>query len=162
MIGGNHENHKKTHITIVHGENMKPVMQTDTTFNMGNCGEACLASILEIDLRDIPQLHDQDDPQNGYIYCKNLREFVSKFGLSYIDMAMSEGHEAEDFFKDCWAIASGPSPRGTEEWHRHAVVWRNGKIIHDPHPSQSGLEKIETYGVFIELAPETHHKKIKP
>ena len=139
---------------------MKPIMQTDTSFDTGNCGEACLASILEIKLTDIPQLHDPDDVQNGHIYCKNLRKFVRQFGLSYIDVAMNEGHEPEDFFRDCWVIASGPSPRGTEEWHRHAVVWRNGKIIHDPHPSQAGIENIEMYGIFIELAPEKHNHRL--
>ena len=64
---------------------MKPIMQTDTSFDTGNCGEACLASILEIELSDIPQLHDEKDVQNVHIYCKNLREFVGQFGLSYID-----------------------------------------------------------------------------
>ena len=119
-------------------------MQTDTSFDTGNCGEACLASILEIELSDIPQLHDEKDVQNGHIYCKNLREFVGQFGLSYIDVGV---------------IASGPSPRGTKDWHRHAVVWRNGKIIHDPHPSKAGLENIEMYGVFIELTPEKHNNR---
>lgn len=33
---------------------MKPITQTDTTFKSGNCGEACIASILEINLEDIP------------------------------------------------------------------------------------------------------------
>jgi|GEM_PF-2182468 len=31
---------------------MKPIMQTDLSFEIGNCGEACIASILEIELSD--------------------------------------------------------------------------------------------------------------
>ena len=138
---------------------MKPVMQTDETFETGNCGEACLASILEIKLSDIPPLHNPEDPTDGHTYCKNLREFVSQFGLSYIDLAMNEGHKPEEFFKDCWVIATGLSPRATEGWHRHGVVWRNGKIVHDPHPSNAGLETIDMYGVFINKDPSISKKK---
>ena len=139
---------------------MKPVVQTDTTFESGNCGEACIASILEIELSEIPSLHDPDDPQNGHVYGKNLRRFLSKFSMSYMDVTMGEGCEPEDFFKNCWVIAIGPSPRGTEEWHRHAVVWRNGEIVHDPHPSGAGLGVIDMYGVFIEQNPAAHNEKM--
>lgn len=130
-------------------------MQTDLSFKSGNCGEACIASILEIELSDIPQLHDPENEQDGAIYCKNLRKFLSRLGLSYIDLSMSEGHDPKDFFESCWVIASGPSPRGTKEWHRHAVVWQNGKIVHDPHPDGGELD-IDMYGVFIEKNPVGH------
>ena len=140
---------------------MKPIMQTDFTFNTGNCGEACLASILEIELSDIPMLHDPDNVQDGQIYCKNLRNFLSQFGLSYIDLTFIEGHNPKDFFKDCWAIVTGLSPRGTEEWHRHGVVWYNGEIVHDPHPSGAGLVEIDMYGIFIEKNPWLHTEVIR-
>ena len=132
---------------------MKPIMQTDLTFETGNCGEACVASILEIELSDIPSLHNPDDPSDGNFYCKNLRNFLDKFGLSYIDLRVLDEHDPADFLKDCWIIATGPSPRGTKDWHRHAVVWRNGKIIHDPHPNNEGLKEIEMYGIFIKRNP---------
>ncbi len=137
---------------------MKPVIQTDLSFETGNCGEACIASILEIELSDIPRLHNPNDDQDGDIYCRNIRSFLSQFELSYIDLSMSEGHDPKDFFKDCWIIATGPSPRATKEWHRHAVVWRNGKTVHDPHPSGNGLIKIDMYGVFIKKNPAQHRK----
>jgi len=132
---------------------MIPIMQTDTTFTTGNCGEACVASILEIKLSDIPTLYNPDDPQDGHLYCKNLRKFLSGFGLSYIDVGMDEDHDPKEFFKDCWVLASGPSPRGTKDYHRHAVVWQNGKIVHDPHPAGGGLKRIDMYGVFIVMNP---------
>jgi len=140
---------------------MKPIIQTDTSFETGNCGEACLASILEIELSDIPPFHNPDDPSDGHYYCRKLRNFLNQFGLSYIDVEMQDGHDPTDFFKDCWIIAGGPSPRGTEEWHRHAVVWRNGKIVHDPHPSNNGLEKIDLYGIFIIKDPSKRKDNMK-
>lgn len=132
---------------------MKPIFQTDTSFKTGNCGEACVASILEIELSDIPMLHNPEDPQDGETYCRNLREFLNKFGLSFIDISFNEGHDSKDFLKDCWVVASGKSPRGTEPHHKHAVVWRNGKIVHDPHPDGGGIDEIETYGIFIKQVP---------
>ena len=137
---------------------MKPIMQTDTTFETGNCGEACIASILEIELSEIPGFHS-DDPQDGAAYCKHIREFVSRYGLSYVDISFQDGCDPMDFLKDCWTIASGPSPRGTKEWHRHAVVWRNGEIVHDPHPAGGGLKEIEMYGLFILKNPELAKEK---
>lgn len=128
---------------------MKPVVQTDLTFKTGNCGEACIASILEIPLSDIPIFHNSEKEQDGETYCRNLRKFVQQFGLSYIDVEFNDAHDPKDFLKDCWVVATGPSPRGTEEWHKHAVVWRNGDIVHDPHPSNKGLNKIDLYGFFI-------------
>ena len=139
---------------------MKPVMQTDFTLTTGNCGEACVASILEIELSSIPKLYNPNDLMDGHTYCKNLRKFLSGFGLSYIDLDMGKGHNPKEFFKDCWIIAIGPSPRSTKACHKHAVVWRNGDVVHDPCPDNRGLEKIEMYGIFIEMAPEKHNQKI--
>lgn len=135
---------------------MIPIMQTDFTFETGNCGEACVASILEIEPLDIPSLYNPKDSEDGLVYAKNLRVFLSGFGLSYIDLSMREGYLPEDFFKDCWIIATGLSPRGTKKWHRHGVVWRNGKIMHDPHPSGDGLSEIDMYGIFIMMNPAKH------
>ena len=140
---------------------MKPVMQTDFTFENGNCGEACVASILEIKLSDIPPLHNPNDPKDGHTYCKNMRKFLFKFGLSYVDISMNEGHDPKDFFKDCWVLATGPSPRATEDWHKHGVVWRNGKVIHDPHPDGTGLKEIEMYGLFVKLDPSKEIRKVE-
>ena len=140
---------------------MKPIMQTDFTFKTGNCGEACIASILEIALSDIPLLHNPKDPKDSHTYCKNLRLFLSKYELSYIDIEFNENNDPIDFLKDCWILATGPSPRGSKKWHRHGVVWRNGEIVHDPHPSGDGLEKIELYGMFIEMNPSKHIKSIE-
>ena len=132
---------------------MIPVFQTDLTFETGNCGEACVASILEISLDDIPSLHNPDDSLDGEYYCERLRKFLRKFGMTYIDLELRKEYNPMDFFKDCYVITTGPSPRATEEWHRHAVVWRNGKIIHDPHPSGDGLKTIDMYGVFVLMNP---------
>lgn len=43
-------------------------------------------------------------------------------------------------WSDRHMIASGPSPR--HEGSTHSVVWyggRDGRVVHDPHPSRDGL-----------------------
>jgi hypothetical protein len=132
---------------------MIPVNQTKFTFEEGNCGEACVASILEIELSEVPKFNDPSNPTNATGYCQRVRDFVSKFGYSYIDIRFDDGNDPKEFLKDCWVIATGPSPRAIEDWHRHAVVWYNGEIVHDPHPDKTKLEKIEMYGIFIKQDP---------
>jgi len=34
------------------------------------------------------------------------------------------------------------------------VVWRNGKIVHDPHPSRAGLKEIDMYDMFVVRDPK--------
>jgi len=40
--------------------------------------------------------------------------------------------------------ASGPSARGVS----HIVVYQDGKMIHDPHPSNEGLVKVNYYTIY--------------
>ncbi len=138
---------------------MIPIMQTDLTFETGNCGEACIASILELELSDILIFGNPDNPEDGKFYCKSIRNFLNKFGYSYIDIEMSKEYDPIDFLKDCWVIATGKSPRATKKEQRHAVVWKNGEIIHDPHPSGDGLKEIEMYGVFIKMNPSIKRRE---
>lgn len=132
---------------------MKPVDQTKFGFGSGNCEAACIASILEIPLEDIPDFHG-NDPTDAEAYWQNVRKWCEDKPFTIIPIKFSDGHDPKEFLKDCWVIASGPSPRGTEEWHRHAVVWKNGKIVHDPHPSRAGLKKIDVYDMFVIKDPK--------
>jgi hypothetical protein len=40
---------------------------------------------------------------------------------------------------DALYVAFGVSPRGT----RHAVVMRNGELVHDPNPKRGGIALVE-------------------
>jgi hypothetical protein len=48
-------------------------------------------------------------------------------------------------------IASGPCERGS----RHACVYRDGGLVHDPHPSRAGLLSADTWTLFAPLDPAT-------
>jgi len=64
-------------------------------------------------------------------------------GLGYIETFI-DLNEIADFLEqnpDRLYFAIGPSPRK----YRHVVIYRNGDMIHDPHPDNSGLTNIESY-----------------
>ena len=42
-------------------------------------------------------------------------------------------------FGDAYVIVAGMGPRGRQ----HATIWRDGQLVHDPHPSGTGLVSVE-------------------
>ena len=128
---------------------MKP--QHQTTFGNGkngrepgNCFAACIASILEVPLTEVPNFCATPE------WVKELNLWLFPRGFFYVDFRMAEDCPPEEVF--CWAgyhVISGDGPRGC----RHSVVGRAGKIVHDPHPSGAGLLTEEEYGFLIPLDP---------
>jgi len=113
---------------------MKPVMQTlfydkDGT---GNCFEACLASIFEIDLKDVPNFH-------GDTWFKDFWEWLKIKGYTSYGSLYDEGIGDYKGGVDGFFIVAGESPRGTHIRGGHAVVYKNGKLVHDPHPDGTGV-----------------------
>lgn len=97
----------------------------------GNCFEACIASITKLPLGEIPHYLGND-------WFEQYRDWLLERGWM---LAFWSGDAPPG---QC--IASGPSPRGIP----HSVVYQDGSMLHDPHPSNAGLE-IASY--FILLFP---------
>lgn len=111
---------------------MKPVDQTITEFKNGDCMRACIASIFELPLEEVPNFM-RDGPDD---FAEHLNEWCDKMGLRAVDIRLDDPSQERETLKGCYVIAVGKSPRATKDWHRHAVVWLNGQMIHDPHPTQ--------------------------
>lgn len=94
----------------------------------GNCQQAAIASLLDLDLTEVPNFIEQ--PQG---FWQSFWEFMTARGLVAIDLP-GERHFG------CYHLAYGPSPRGVS----HAVIYRYGALAHDPHPSRAGLLSVET------------------
>ena len=105
---------------------MIKVFQNVMGSKRGNCGSACWASILHLDINEVPNFHDAKD------YIKAERKFLSKFGLDYVTISLYDGGK----IPDVWHIMTGKSPRFNV---RHAVVGFGGKIMHDPSPEGGGI-----------------------
>lgn len=108
----------------------------------GNCLSACVASILELPLRDVPWFADPSEKGKSDWY-HSLRDFCLKHGFEpvYHYIQREKMDEGITYPLDRYHMISGISPRG----YSHAVVGFNGKIVHDPHPDGGGLITISDY-----------------
>ena len=131
---------------------MIPVYQTLTVNKdgTGNCVAACLASVLERPLRELPSILPNNTDNfwgawNGWLQTHDLR-------LRFHPLTL--GHPSGYHF------ASGITDRVYPECHpnqgeeiMHMVVCYDGLIIHDPFPGGEGLKEIKYYWT---LLPRTH------
>ena len=107
---------------------MKPVDQDKFGKPDGNCFSACVASILELPLSEVPAFGHKN--KNWW---DDFRRWCHKRELEPLIVTFPE--EAE--LPECYYIGSGQGKRGL----LHSTVWYGDRLIHDPHPSRSGLLK---------------------
>jgi hypothetical protein len=116
---------------------MIPVTQTDLRVPGGNCYASCIASILEVSLGAVPNYIMEED------WLARFSDLVSKYGLRLVMINYND--ELDNIIKGVTVIAGGISFRNTP----HAVVWKDGGCIHDPHPDRSGLVKVEDVTLLV-------------
>lgn len=119
---------------------MKPIDQTKLHDPpvMGNCLNAALASILEIKIEDIPCFEDMDEDH----WFPALSKWLEDLGFYLICFEYP-------FHFPGYAIDNGISPRGTF----HSVIFKDDKMVHDPHPSRGGLLEIRSVWVLVPFDP---------
>jgi hypothetical protein len=123
---------------------MKPVLQDKFGKPDGNCFAACIASILEIRLHDVPaKFYGTGDWGNDSDkFFAELNEWLSQFGLSLMTINCED---PEKHLPEAWLIIGGMGPRGIE----HCIVgWKNEER-HDPHPDGGGLTAVDCWYIFI-------------
>jgi hypothetical protein len=109
---------------------VKPVDQTRFGVPGGNCYQACLASLLELGLEEIPE-----DLAHGDGTMARTNAWLAPRGFCMVCFS----YRTTDLWHPpagAWHVLSGPSPRG-DFWH--STVGRDGQLVHDPHPSRAGL-----------------------
>ena len=105
---------------------MNKVFQDNTQDGSGNCMSACVASLLDLTIEEVPNFRLAEDPWNA------LQEWLAEMGLCAIQV-----QAVPDLFRfpDIHFIVSGKSPRRNG---LHAIVAKNqgGEMIpvHDPFP----------------------------
>lgn len=106
----------------------------------GNCLAACVASILELSLKDVDFKNDEN-------WWDNLQEKVESLGYvaKYFTYDDKKENDKQKLFEEIsqlsnkyneYYIACGMGPRGL----LHCVVMKGGLIEHDPFPSGGGIE----------------------
>lgn len=120
---------------------MKPVLQ-DKFYDdslpddkqRGNCLSAAVASVLELELHEVPNFVEIDD-DGGQHWFEHVCQFVKSHGYDYIFWPVEDERcptpEPGEFY-----LMAGKSPRGN---FYHIVVYRDGEMVHDPHPSGAGI-----------------------
>lgn len=115
----------------------------------GNCFAACVASMLDMEIAEVPNVEVFFDTSWDYRYLMNQWLEV-RFGLKleYTD-DYNLFHDCDDWTENTNSerlrlanelyIASGPSPRGVS----HACIYQAGKLIWDPHPTREGILSVE-------------------
>lgn len=131
---------------------MKP--QRQTSFggphdpDPGNCWSTCVAMLLGMDTRDVPNfcgLYPDDDGT----WFRRANEWLSERGVLLASFNSDPATWGEAY-AHALCIASGPAARG----HDHSVVWQHGKVLHDPHPSDAGLIEAREFEVLVIVDPD--------
>jgi len=121
---------------------MKPVFQTIYGHPDGNCFAACVASILEMELEDVPNFCG--DYRDKWTY--ELNKWLLQFGLG----ALTVEFQDEIPIKHGYCCAGGKGPTGI----MHSVVMKDMKMIHNPHEGWDAFEKGPVdYTFFVILDP---------
>jgi hypothetical protein len=134
---------------------MKAVFQTVIDRTHGNCLSAALASLLEIEIEDVPNFEVCDGDFQarvnewlrafGYAWFRTIEPRMTR-GKGFVDMGRlpETGDEMvrHSLPDGLLCLATGKSPRGE---YYHSVVGQisgglNFEMLHDPHPSGDGLE----------------------
>jgi hypothetical protein len=118
---------------------MTPVKQTKFGTE-GNCFNACIASLLDLKIDQVPELQGWEDEQ----WITELNEWLINRGQVYFELRIAKT-ESTLFFrnKDFYHVLIGQSPR--LDGYDHCVVGRKGIIIHDPHPDNIGIVDNDSY-----------------
>lgn len=121
---------------------MRPIMQSKLVERdgEGDCLRACVASILERELDDIPELM----PSNDRTQTKRLREWLLNQRYDMVHVLFTGCYDEHSALFDAMTIPciiGGWSPRESKRAHAVVGTCERGKfkIIHDPHPSDAGI-----------------------
>jgi hypothetical protein len=117
----------------------------------GNCQSACLAMILGLPISSVPNFFDGlelDDPDLSEKWHQAERRWLESLGWASITLNV-EGGFFEKHFSKGFVIASGQSIRGMS----HAVVYKDGKLWHDPFAGGQGVNAVREVEVVYPLRP---------
>lgn len=96
----------------------------------GNCLAACVATFLGVDLEEVPHFAEYQPPQEPTAWWHLWIGYMAGHGYWITELDDPTDAEPGEVVFVC-----GPSPRGV----MHQVLYRDGALWHDPHPSRAGV-----------------------
>lgn len=121
---------------------MIPVFQTVFGEKEGNCLAACIASLLELEIEDVPNFTNL----NWY---NDLCGWLNTKGYTMMSLP-SLGPELR-WLKGMHYIGTVKSTLG--EGVKHATIWLDGKMIHNPHPDYDLTAELVRVNILVPLDP---------
>ncbi len=123
---------------------MIPVDQTKFGPEEGNCFSACVASILELHICNVPHFCGGGNEK----WLKDAEAWLRENHNLTLLGFVSRGRSGVYCLPSMFHILSGESGRGLF----HSVVAFCGEVVHDPHPSRKGIIEIEEYDFLIPVS----------
>lgn len=145
---------------------MIPVTQTkvvvknskDELVVRGNCFAACIASIIEKPIEEVPNVETLFHINSSF-WIEVMLAYLNSIGWDLCSDDMFKRFHPDLFgydfrgtdengkipqyyeYKDKYYLVSGKSARGVN----HVCIYQNGILIHDPHPTKEGLITLEYF-----------------
>lgn len=143
---------------------MMKVFQTRFGHKDGNCFAACIASLLEVPLKDV----DFTASEEGWL--PECNRIIKPFGYRWLEINLkhSVNYPLYQMYGQL-CVFTGESPRG---FCNHAVVGRlegtehenhcTFVTVHDPMPNGTGIVggKPMLLGFFVPINPHLYHGRI--
>ena len=117
---------------------MTPVDQTTFGFPGGNCFSACVASLLDLEVSDVPYFMASDP------WWRRFEKWLLPRGYWPVMVPVDRNWSPPGLH-----ILLGDTADGTP----HSVVARGRKIVHDPHPGKPGLAQRGQTVAIVPLDP---------
>lgn len=118
-----------------------------TPDSRGNCQQAAMASLLGLQLDDVPDFFADGEHQ----FWPSVWRYTKSLDLTY-----RETRDLNQYY-DFYHLAYGDSSRGC----KHAVVYLDGKLVWDPHPSREGLLSVDEYALILPRSLHHHVSKVR-
>lgn len=98
-----------------------------------DCVRACVATIFDLPIADVPHFVEVA----GSRWRLELMAWLKATRPEFVMMELPPVRGA--WLEGAVGIACGKSPRYPDGTIKHAVVWQDYEMLHDPHPSRAGL-----------------------
>jgi len=111
----------------------------------GNCQSACLAMLLRLPLSEVPNFAAMEGDDNLKYIAQ--AQFLHERGwalLTIVKWQTLPWPPTKGYY-----IAGGESLRG----FRHAVIYKDGQLYHDPHPDRTGIKSVDDIDFLYPLNP---------
>lgn len=99
-----------------------------------DCARACVASIFDLPIADVPHFVEVAGSRWRLELMAWLKATRPEFVMVELPWPVRSA-----WLEGAVGIACGKSPRHPDGKIRHAVVWQEYGMAHDPHPSRAGL-----------------------